>query len=322
MKRFTAKPFFRPRSEELRFLPEGPRALRCAPGKLGWVSIQHGPRLATGTLNVLDLETLSNEEHPLPGRPGFFAETTSPGVVLIGLERDLVLYHLSSRQIEPLAAITADTRCVVNEGLAVPGGVVFGTKNLTFDAPIAEMYHFDAASRSVRTIARQQTCSNGKHLFERDGALYLADIDSFAQSIVRYRVDAADWSLTRDGVIADFTTLGAFPDGMRPSPDGRSLIVAFYDPRPSAAGYARQYDLETGEPLAEWAVPGSPRVTCPEFVTVGGEAMLLLTTADEGMPEEVRRVAPEAGTLFLAATGFDVLPPPPPLVAINTLISI
>lgn len=315
MKQHIAEPFFDPGSEPLRFLPEGPRQLQNYPRAgtfLGWVAIQHGPQDETGSINVLDLATRANENHPLPGRPGFFAETTRPGLVLIGLERRLVFYDLTSRTIEEIATVTDDRRCVINEGMAVPGGVLFGTKNLTFDAPVAEVYFFDSATRQVRSVLGGQICSNGKHLYGRNGKRYLADICSFKQAVTRYRV-AEDWRLEAEARIVDFTGQGIYPDGMRPS--GESLIVAFYDPRPMSNGHARRYSIDSGELLEEWVVPGSPRVTCPEFVTMGGETKLLFTTAIEGMPEEIRAIAPLAGYLYIAgAAGLEV-PPPPPLVA-------
>lgn len=315
MKRHTAESFFDPGSERLRFLPEGPRQLRNYPragAVLGWVAIQHGSSDETGSINVLDLESRANENHPLPGRPGFFAETTRPGVLLVGLERRLVFYDLISRVIEEIAPVTDDRRCVINEGMAVPGGALFGTKNLTFDAPVAEVYFFDAATRQVRTVLGGQICSNGKHLYERDGIRYLADICSFKQAVTRYRV-APDWTLDAEAKIVDFAGQGIYPDGMRSS--GESLIVAFYDPRPVPDGHARRYAIDTGETLDEWVIPGSPRVTCPEFVTIGGQTKLLFTTAIEGMPEDIRRIAPCAGHLFLASANGLEAPPPPHLVA-------
>ncbi len=315
MKQHIAEPFFDPGSEPLRFLPEGPRQFRnypCAGAFLGWVAIQHGAGDETGSINVLDLESHANENHPMPGRPGFFAETTRPGVLLVGLERRLVFYDLISRSIEDVAPVTDDRRCVINEGMAVPGGALFGTKNLTFDAPVAEVYFFDAATRRVRMVLGGQICSNGKHLYERNGTRYLADICSFKQAVTRYRV-GRDWTLEAEAKIVDHAGQGIYPDGMRSS--GESLIVAFYDPRPMPNGHARRYGIDTGELLDEWVIPGSPRVTCPEFVTVAGQTKLLFTTAIEGMPEEIRRIAPFAGHLFLGgADGLEV-PPPPPLVA-------
>jgi hypothetical protein len=78
-RRYIAEPFFTPVSEELRYLPEGPRVLQNHPSArshnlLGWVAIQHAAGLLVGSMNVLDLDTGENRNYPLPGRPGFFAE--------------------------------------------------------------------------------------------------------------------------------------------------------------------------------------------------------------------------------------------------------
>ncbi len=87
--RIVARPFYRPPSAELRYLPECPRQLRDT-NRLAWVAIQHGPDAANGSLNVLDLGTMQDRSYPLPGRPGFFAETPDPDIVTIGMERRLV----------------------------------------------------------------------------------------------------------------------------------------------------------------------------------------------------------------------------------------
>src|SRR4051794_36744613 len=94
--RVHARPFYRPEPEELRFLPECPRVFG---DKLLWISIQYAADRPAGGLNVLDLATLKNVHHPLPGRPGFFIETSDPGVLLVGLERRLVLYSLERREV-------------------------------------------------------------------------------------------------------------------------------------------------------------------------------------------------------------------------------
>src|SRR4051794_24022058 len=148
--RVQARPFYRPESEELRFLPECPRVIG---GKLFWISIQYAADRPTGGLNVLDPGTLENVHHPLPGRPGFFVETADPGVLMIGLERRLVLYNLERRAVvETLGRVPEDPRVIINDGIAIPGGAIFGTKNLAFDAPIAALYHYEEATRTVREL--------------------------------------------------------------------------------------------------------------------------------------------------------------------------
>jgi len=318
-RRFIAAPFFEPPTEDLRYLPEGPRLLRNYPGGeslLGWVSIQYAADRPDGSLNVLDLASRSNRAFPLPGRPGFFAETTRPGCVLIGLERSLVYFDLLAGRLlpEPQFPVTADTRVIINDGLAVEGGVFFGTKDLKFRRPIAALYFFDAAARRIHTLLDGQTCSNGKYLLNDPHGPTLIDIDTAPRNLRRYRLDAACKRVLESSLVLPPDALPAFPDGMRPAPDGESVIVAFYNNGAVSDGVARQIRLADGATLCEWRVPGSPRVTCPELVEIDGEVKLLLATAVEGMPEETRRIAPHAGFLFLAGTPFRTPPPPPPLV--------
>jgi sugar lactone lactonase YvrE len=75
-----------------------------------------------------------------------------------------------------------------------------------------------------------------------------------------------------------------------------------------------QIRVADGQVLGEWLIPGSPRVTCPEFVEMEGAVKLVFTTAVEGMPEQIRRIAPGAGCLYIADTPFNRLPASPPLV--------
>ena len=312
--RYIAKPFYAPPSEALRFLPEGPRLLQNHPdgkGLLGWVAIQHASDLLEGSINVLNLASLKNHSIPLPGRPGFFCETQRPGIVLVGMERTLIYCNLLTGAIEETGIIvTADERVIINDGLAVEGGLLFGTKHLEFNQAIAALHHFNSATGKVSTVLDGQTCSNGKFL---KGTM-LIDIDSTPKTITRYHLDDDLTQVLDRSVLIDPAALPAFPDGMRPSPDGKSVIVAFFNPDHVANGLAQQICLETSVILCEWELPGSPRVTCPEFVEIDGKVMLLFTTAVEGMSAETRAIAPGAGTLFIAETPFDKMPDFPPLM--------
>lgn len=280
---------------------------------LGWVAIQHGVDAQEGSLNMLDLAARTNVNHALPGRPGFFAETTQPGVLLVGLERRLVLYDLAARRIEETGiAVPEHPRVIINDGLAVEGGVIFGTKHLEFNQPIAGLYFFDTRRRDLVELRQGQTCSNGKMLT----GTTLIDIDSTPSTITRYCLDAGLRAVLSQSLLIPPASLPAYPDGLRPTPDGRGLIVAFYNPHVVPDGLAWHLDAETGAVLGEWILPGSPRVTCPEFVEIDGAVKLIFTTAIEGMASDIRRQAPGAGQLYLAETPFSTVPPAPPLVDI------
>ena len=323
---FVARPFFQPETEELRFLPEGPRSLQNYPAgasKLGWVAIQHGAGRTEGSVNILDLTSLSNTSLPLRGRPGFFAETTQPGIVLVGLERELAYFNLMTGVLgETVAQIEADPSVIINDGLAVEGGVLFGAKHLEFKLPLAGLYFFDFVTRKVHTILDKQTCSNGKYLRRDSQGATLIDIDSEPRRISRYRLDAKLERVLESCLIKPPESLPAVPDGLRPAPahdgepEGASIIIAFYNPENVSHGLAQQIRVCDGEVVCEWIIPGSPRVTCPEFVKIGGEVKLLFTTAVEGMPADQREHTPGAGCLFIADTAFEALPAPPPLLPV------
>jgi sugar lactone lactonase YvrE len=289
-RRLEARPFFRPDREDLRYLPECPRRIGNA---LYWVSIQYAADRPLGGLNRLDLATGENTHYPLPGRPGFFAETSDPGALVIGLERRLVQFDVARGEIvETLAAIPDDERVVINEGTAIPGGLIFGTKHLHFSLPIAALYHYDNRTRAVRELRGGQVCSNGKYF--HDGLL--VDVDTQPKTITEYLYDGALHALR---LIAPPGRLPAFPDGIRPLRGGESILVAYYNPAHVADGLAQELRLSDGEVLTEWILPGSPRVTCPEVV----DDHVYFTTAVEGMPEETRAIAPHAGTIFRAELG-------------------
>jgi sugar lactone lactonase YvrE len=311
MQVFEATPFYTPDSAALRFLPEGPRVMQNYPSAdpiLGWVAIQESFERLPGSMNLLNLRTMENDCHPVPGRAGFFAETDRPGVVVVGLERDLVLYDLQARQLigKPVP-VSTDERVVINDGVAVAEGVLFGTKHTTFKERIACMYLYATATGRLHTLHSQQICANGKFL--ADGSL--VDIDSPNKTLDHYEFDHTRLELGERRIIADFRDTPLFPDGLRPSPDGKSVVVAFYNPEMAPEGLARQYRIADGELLNEWRLPGSPRVTCPEILELDGRVKVLFTTAVEGMDPAV----PLAGSMFVGESDFDRVPAPPPLVA-------
>jgi len=319
MQQFVAQPLFPPPSEELRFLPECPRLLRNWPGAgpvLGWVSIQHGIGSQVGSLNLLNLATGRNINFPLPGRPRFFVETDQPGVLVIGLERRFVLFDLtSSRLVETGVHLTNDERVIINDGLAIPGGLIFGTKHLDFREPIAGLYHLDTGTRQITQLVRGEICSNGKYFLPDAEGATLIEIDSHPRTITRYRLDRGLRRVLDASLIVPPKNLPAVPDGLRPAPGGASIVVAFYNPEAADTGLAQEIRLEDGAVLTEWRLPGSPRVTCPEIVWLDGRVQLIFTTCTEGMPDQIRAIAPEAGSLFCAGTAWQTLPEAPPLVS-------
>ena len=158
-------------------------------------------------------------------------------------------------------------------------------------------------------LADKQTCSNGKVLASDSRGLILFDIDTPTRKVVRYRLDVAARTATPDGVALDLVDQVGFPDGMCDCGDG-TVIIAFYNPDFVQAGKAIRFDLVNGKAIEEWTTPGSPRVTCPLLVKRPDGVKLILTTATEGMPAEMRAKCPNAGCLFIADTQFATCPEP------------
>jgi sugar lactone lactonase YvrE len=293
--------------EKDRFLLEGPREIvfddRDA---LVWVNIQTALDTTHGDIHIRFWDTGERRVLHQDTRPGFILPTDAPGYLVVGREKEIGVVDLRTNDWTPLATIPdANPRTIINDGEVVPGGraVVFGTKDLRFTDPIAQLYLFTFDDRQITVLAERQTCSNGKCIVQRGDELMLFDIDTPTRQVVRYRLDLAGRKATPDGVALRLDGVPGFPDGMIACGDG-SAIVAFYNPDPVDDGVAIRFALESGEMIEQWTTPGSPRVTCPLLVEREGRVQLVLTTAVEGMPEAMRKQCPDAGCLFIGATSF------------------
>ena len=298
--------------DEDRFLPEGPRPV-VIDGRdaLIWVNIQTAAAATRGAIHAYFFDDGELALWNLPKRPGFVLPTDKPGVVFVGMEKELGTLDLESNDFRPLVKLAdISPRTIINDGEVMPGGreVVFGTKDLKFEAAIASLYLYALSDGSLTPVARQQTCSNGKVATRDARGLLVLDIDTPTRKVVRYRLEVGTKSAVPDGVALDLTGEPGFPDGMCDGGDG-TVIVAFYNPDPIAAGRAVRYYLASGSAVEEWTTPGSPRVTCPALVQRPDGVKLILTTATEGMPADQREKCPNAGNLFIADTDLKACPP-------------
>lgn len=305
MREYATEILYRPESTELRFLPEGPYS--CGPGKLSWVAIQHGADAVTGSLNVLDLASLTNQTFELEGRPGFAWPTDQPGVFVVGLERLVRLFNTVTGEYSDLSEpVDADVEgTAINDGLVFEHGLIFGSKDLEFKTPKAGLYFWRASDRRLIRLRADQTCSNGKAIVPDDHGWKLLDIDTPTQTVVGYSLDVEAGTLGEPHVVLDLRARQDFPDGMIVTPDGESVIIAFYNPHDVAAGQAVQFNLQTGQAESVWTTERSPRVTCPQLVRIDGAVKIVLTTAAENMtPGQVARHT-NAGCLFVGDTDFE-----------------
>lgn len=299
----TCDILFRPQTDELRFLPEGPYTNPA--GGLSWVGIQHGGDATVGSLNLLS-DSNENASHVLPGRPGFAFPTSRPGVFICGVEREVGLYDTGDRSWTVLAdgVDSGVENTIINDGMVWGDLLVFGCKDLEFATPKAGLYLFRGSDRSLTQMRSDQLCSNGKAIVDGDAGLQLIDIDSPTKTVTMTPFDPVTGELGEPQVVVDVTDEDIFPDGLVLTPDGESVIIAFYDPGDPASGVARQYGITTGEIEHVWECPGSPRVTCPQLIERDGRIQLVLTSAVEGMEPERLAKHVNAGCLFIGETPF------------------
>jgi sugar lactone lactonase YvrE len=313
MRTTEARVFGSLEDDEDGFLPEGPRAL-VADGREAvlWVNIQTAADSTRGAVHLQFWDDGEQGVWNLPRRPGFALPTTRPGTLLVGLEKELGTLGLETNESARLATIPDDNpRTIINDAEVAPGGkaVVFGTKDTRFADPIAHLYLYTVDDNRVSVLADRQLCSNGKVFRTEGDALLLFDIDTPTRKVVRYRLDVAGRAATPDGVAIDLAGQVGFPDGMCDCGDG-TVVIAFYNPDFAEAGRAIRFDLASGKAVEEWTTPGSPRVTCPLLVRRPDGVKLVLTTATEGMPAEMRAKCPNAGCLFIADTRLESCPDP------------
>jgi sugar lactone lactonase YvrE len=296
-----------PADEEDRYLPEGPRVL-AGDDAWSWVNIQRSTMASTGDLFVWNRATSHLTKHHLPGRPGFALPTTHPDRLIVGCDQTIGLYDLCRKSFMLLTSIPPTTQyTMMNDAQVVSGGdgIIFGTKDPAFRSPAGHLYHFHLQDKSVTVLASGMTCSNGKVFSDNGSTLF--DIDTPRKCVTRYRFDRVKRELHEDGIALDLRSRNDFPDGMVDGGDG-TVIIAFYNPHHVEAGRAVRYDLESGHAIEEWLTPQSPRVTCPMLFEEAGRVRLLLTTADEGMPSELREKCPNAGCIFVVDTTMTALP--------------
>jgi sugar lactone lactonase YvrE len=312
MKQFATEILHSPESAALRYLPEGPQIV--SDDVISWVAIQHGSDSQVGSLNLLNVQTGDTTQFALPGRPGFAFPLAADGKFLIGLERHVGVFD-SNKTADNWQPVTEEleqgvSNTIINDGEPFAGGVVFGTKDLEFNDPKAGLYLWRSTDSSCVKLRGDQTCSNGKVITADGNEVTVFDIDTPTKTIVRFTLDVANGTATAWETLIDLRDGDDFPDGMVATPDGNSIIVAFYNPNDGEYGVARQFSLATGEVEAIWTTEKSPRVTCPLLMEIDGQVKLILTTADEGMSSEQQEQHVNAGRLFIGDTEFDSLPTP------------
>ena len=119
---------------------------------------------------------------------------------------------------------------------------MFGTKDVRFADPIANLYLLTLNDHRVSVLADQQTCSNGKAFVRYNEVLFLLDIDTPTRAVVSYQFDLDGWRVGAANLALDLSDQAGFPDGMVDAGDG-TVIIAFYTNSVSPASHGNFYEL-------------------------------------------------------------------------------
>ena len=284
--RFTARPFYRPPTAELRHLPDCPR-------QLSGRNVLAGSRFNMG---------------PEPRRE---SQSTRP--------RDDGESHTAASGEARLLRGDVRSRCAAHRTGAAAGAFQHAVGRGHRDSR-------GVARRSARHRQRWHHRPRWRHLRDEASGVQPAGRGAVSLRNGPARIFAAD----RHARTASTFTMGCSSTSTRsrrPSsniaitPTRRSNSCASSRPpidlprcpmgsAPHQMARASSWPTTTrrtsrryraADPVQRWRsrrgvdAPGSPRVTCPEFVTIEGKTRLLFTTAIEGMPPETRAIAPHAG---------------------------
>jgi len=318
----TLSEYHAPNSPVLRYLPEGVQLIPTHPSgnpKFGWVAIQHGKEADHGSLNML-LPSGYNSSYCFNGKPGFFVQTQTRDVYIVGITNELFVVDIRSGGTitYPTGLKIADRKDhLINDGIVVDGkGILFSTKAATWLENTGQQYFVPFENPEMLVVQNQVQCGNGTVVLDStDSEIRIAYIDSPKKTIVEvvlYPKEISNGQVRHkvERVIADFTGGDALPDGMRAAPGVGApthLVAAFFHPGNPKFGVVREIEVNSGKVTAEWRATGAARMTCLDFFKVGTDSMIqiLVTSADEGTPSEIARSQPNRGCLFSGSTHYN-----------------
>jgi sugar lactone lactonase YvrE len=187
-------------------------------------------------------------------------------------------------------------RIRMNDGACDPAGRFWAGSMAYDETPGAgALYRYDGERRYTR-ILDQVTISNGLAWSPDRTRMYYADTAAQTISVLDY--DNATGNVAGRRTLATANQRGGGPDGMCIDSEG-CLWVAIW-----GAGEVRRY-TPAGEQVAVVTLDAA-QPTCP---ALGGDTghTLFVTTAREGMAEQLLAAQPDAGRVF--ATQVDVSGP-------------
>ncbi|MGL6209305.1 MAG: SMP-30/gluconolactonase/LRE family protein, partial [Paracoccaceae bacterium] len=243
-------------------------------------------------------------QRAMPGRPGFVGLHASGGLVL-GIEREIVLFNPDTDKGTHLSAVEADGVRINDGSCDHAGRLWFGTMDDAVVAPSGALFRLGAAGPEV--AVNRVIASNGPAFATDRRSIF--HCDTLGRRILRYALQP-DGALGIGSIFRSFAPNEGLPDGMA-CDTGGGLWVALW-----GGGSVVRLDKDGGL-SARIAVP-SAQVTACAF---GGPDLdtLFITTATLGLTAAALAGAPDSGGLFMCHPGWtgkaptpmlDLLPPP------------
>lgn len=266
--------------------------------RLYWADIEgkkiHRTDPATGT----------SESRDLPGRPGSFVFTQTPGRLLVAMETSLEWFDWETSTTKRFVEVEPDSSNRLNDGRCDHGGrYVVGTMN-----PDPSLNRFDGALYSIDAtgavdMLEQNVGIPNSTVFDHErGLMYWAD--TFRSTIWRWDYDLETGHRSNKMVFFDYSAhrdVAGVPDGACLDVDG-CLWSA------SVTGWALTRITPDGTVDRRIDLP----VSMPTMPAFGGSDLstLFVTSLQGGPKDEARSKGVPAGALVALDPGIEGMPEP------------
>ena len=193
-------------------------------GALYWEDVEGS------TIHRHDPSTGENTSRRLPGRPGSFAFTATPGQFVVAMEHQLVRFDWHSGEVTPISDVEpAGTGNRLNDGRCDPAGrFVVGSmyEDVGADRTSGILHQIDASGQAT-TLREGIGVSNGIVFDAARGRMYFAD--SPTRKIICWDYDADTGERSGERVFFEYgDEVRGFPDGACLDAEGHYWSASIY----------------------------------------------------------------------------------------------
>lgn len=255
------------------------------------LKIIHWVDISSGVIHSLDPDSGKHQQFGTGEYTGMVALTES-GKLLAAVGRDIELIDTrnNANARKTIASVEPgfeDNR--FNDGKCDPAGRLWvGTMARSGTKGAGSLYMI-SADGDVQTKKKHISCSNGMGWSADRKTMYY--IDTPTKKISAFDFDNATGDISNERVAVSLKNEDGFPDGMCVDAEGMIWVAMW------GGGCVKRYDPKTGEKLLQIAMPAANITSC----CFGGDNLtdLYITSAREGVSENVLAEQPLAGSLFV-----------------------